>query len=118
MASCIQMRRSKLELYQDIICTLAKKALTLDSLAFECDTDCVLLQDKLEFLVNHDLVSIEVGRDNRAFFVLSRRGVSVAKTLTIAKRLERLQTSPQQSAQTLQATSAPKQAAAKAKRAI
>jgi predicted transcriptional regulator len=85
------MRKSKLELYQDVICTLEKKALTLDSLAFECGASCVLLQDKLAFLVNHDVVSIEVSRDNRVFYVLTRRGLAISKTLRIAKRLEKLQ---------------------------
>ena|SRR5665647_2464627 len=95
------MRRSKLELYEDVICALAKEALTIDDIAFECDTSCVLLQDQLQFLVDNDIVSIEVSRDNRAFYVLTRRGVAISKTFAIAKRLEKLQTSPQTSAKAL-----------------
>ena len=97
------MRRSKFELYEDVICALAKEALTLDDIAFECNTSCVLLQDQLEFLVNNDIVSIEVSRDNIAFYVLTRRGLAISKTLSIAKRLEKLQTTPQTSAKALQA---------------
>lgn len=112
------MQRSKLELYQDIICTLAKKALTLDSLAFECDTNCVLLQDKLDFLINHDLVTIEISRDNKPFYVLSRRGVAVAKTLTIAKQLERLQASSHPSGQPLHTSLSAQKQTADAERAV
>ncbi|MCW4019155.1 MAG: hypothetical protein NWF00_10855 [Candidatus Bathyarchaeota archaeon] len=86
------MRRSKLELCENVICALAKNALTLDSLAFECSTNCVSLQEQLDFLVNNDIVSIEISRDNRAFYVLSRRGLAISRTLKVAKRLEKLQT--------------------------
>jgi predicted transcriptional regulator len=84
------MRKSKLELYQDVICALAKRALTLDSLAFECGTSCVLLQDKLTFLLNNDIVSIEVSHDNNVFYVLTHRGMAVYRTLRLVKRLEKL----------------------------
>jgi predicted transcriptional regulator len=92
------MPRSKLELYEEVICALAKKALTIDGIAFECNTSCVLLQDQLEFLVKNDIVNMEVSRDNRVFYVLSRRGVAIFKTLVITKRLQKLQT-PQQSSE-------------------
>jgi predicted transcriptional regulator len=86
------MRRSKLELYQDIICALAQKAETADSLAFECSTDCTLLQQRMQFLVQNNIVTIEVSRDNLAFYVLTRRGVAIAKTLSMTKRLDKLKT--------------------------
>ncbi len=86
------MRRSKLELYEEIICVLALGAQTIDSLAFECSTDCTLLRQRMEYLVKHDIVSIEVSRDNRAFYVLTRRGVAVARTFRITKHLEKLRT--------------------------
>jgi predicted transcriptional regulator len=92
------MPRSKLEHYEDVICTLAKKALTIDDIAFECNTSCVLLQSQLEFLVKNDIVNLEVSRDNRIFYVLTRRGLAISKTLTITKRLQKLQT-PQQSSE-------------------
>ncbi len=86
------MRKSKLELYEEIICALTKNALTVDSIAFQCNTSCVTLQERLEFLVTHNLVAIEVSRENRPFYVLTSRGVAISKTLAITKRLERLQT--------------------------
>jgi len=86
------MQRSKLELYEEIICALALGAQTIDSLAFECSTDCTLLGQRMQYLVKHDIVSIEARRDNRAFYVLTRRGVAVARTFRITKHLEKLRT--------------------------
>jgi predicted transcriptional regulator len=93
------IHRSKLELYQEIISTLATKACIVDNLAFECNIDCLILQERLDFLMQHNLVNIDVKRDNRAFYVLTRRGMAIAKTLSIAKRLEKLQTKPDTSIQ-------------------
>ena len=97
------MRRSKLELYEDIICVLAEKALTIDGLAFECNTSCVLIQERLEFLVTHSIVTVEFNPENRAFYVLTPRGKAIRKTVAITKRLKRLQTTPQASAQSFEA---------------
>lgn len=92
------VRRSKLELYTDIICALAKRALTVDEIAFQCSTNCLTLQEKLDFLAKHDVVSVEVSRDNRASYVLTRRGVSIFKTFRITKNLEKLQNKPESQA--------------------
>jgi len=87
---CEAMRKSKLEFYCDVISALAKKALTIEDIAFECNTSCVTLERRLDFLVIHDIVSIEISRDNRPFYVLSNRGVAIAKPVTASKRLEKL----------------------------
>jgi predicted transcriptional regulator len=86
------MRRSKLEHYEEIIRSLAKNALTVDGIAFQCNTSCVTLQGRLDFLLTHNLVTLEVTRDNRAVYVLTKRGIAISKTLAITKRLEKLQT--------------------------
>ena len=99
-------KRSKLEIYEDIICTLAKKSLTMDSLAFECSTNCSLLQNRLEFLIANNMVFIEVDEENRAFYVLTPRGLAISKTFAITKRLDKLKTIPQTSALDIQVTSA------------
>jgi predicted transcriptional regulator len=95
------MRRSKLELYQDLICGLAEKAQTADELAFECSTNCVLLQARIEFLERHDIVSVEIGADDKAYYVLTRRGLAISKTMSITKQLEKLKTQPQLSAKSM-----------------
>jgi predicted transcriptional regulator len=84
------MKKSKLEFYEEIICTLAQKSLALDDLAFKCNMNCAILQKRLEFLVENKIVSIELSGDNRTFYELSRRGISISKTFQITRRLERL----------------------------
>ncbi len=86
------MKKSKLEFYEDILCTLASKPLTLDDLAFSCNMNCVTLQQRLEFLIQNDIVSIEINHENATFYFLSRRGESISKTFRLIKRLKRLQT--------------------------
>jgi len=86
------MPKSKLEAYEDILNTLNEQALTIDDIAFRCGMNCVNLQQRLNFLVKHSVVEIEVSRDNRAFYVLTMRGLTIAKTLAVTKRLEKLQT--------------------------
>ena len=100
------MPQSKLEIYEDIICTLAEGALPIDNLAFECNLNCILLQERLEFLAKHNIVTIEISQDNRAFYVLTSRGLAISKTFAVTKRLKKLQTTPQASAKALQVTSA------------
>jgi predicted transcriptional regulator len=85
--------RSKLEAYEDIIDALSQQALTIDDIAFTCSMNCVNLQQRLDFLVKHNVADIEIGRDNKAFYVLTRRGLTIAKTLAVTKSLEKLQTS-------------------------
>jgi predicted transcriptional regulator len=99
------VRRSRLEIYADIIRSLAKQSLTLDEIAYEVSTNCLTLQDKLDFLVNHDIVSFEISRDNRVFYVLTRRGVAIFRTFSITERLEKLQGKNKTSAEALRIVS-------------
>jgi len=86
------MGKSKLEAYEDIIRNLTQEALTIDDIAFKCGMHCVNLQQRLNFLVSNNIVDIEISRDNRAFYVLTRRGLTISKTLALTKQLEKLQT--------------------------
>jgi predicted transcriptional regulator len=85
------MRRSKLELYEGILGTLATKHLPMDGIAFECKMDCTFLSHRLDFLLKNDLVE-ERTRNKKQFYALTRRGATIYRTLSIAKRLEKLQT--------------------------
>jgi predicted transcriptional regulator len=84
------MRRSKLELYEDVLRVLVKKPLTVDSIAYECNMDCAALRQRLDFLVKNGLV--EENYKKKTVYALTKRGLSIFKTLTITKRLEKLQT--------------------------
>jgi len=89
------MRRSKLELFVDIIRALAERALTIDEIAFECGTNCLTLSQKMDFLIKCDMVSIEMTHDKKAFYALTRRGAAILKTFRNASNLEKLQSDPQ-----------------------
>ena len=84
------MRRSKLELYEEILNVLAEKSLTVDGIAYQCNMDCVVLDQRLNSLVKNGLVEQDFCKAKKSYS-LTKRGFSIHKTLAIAKRLERLQ---------------------------
>jgi predicted transcriptional regulator len=84
------MHKSKLELYEEVLQALAEKPLTIDSIAFKCNMDCVVLSQRLVFLANSGLVQ-EANCKNKTVYALTRRGTAISKALAITKRLERLQ---------------------------
>jgi len=96
------MRRSKLELYEDILHALVKKPLTVDSIAYECNMDCVALRQRLDFLVKNGLVE-EENYKKKTLYALTKRGLSIFKTLTITRRLKKLQTTSKMIDDALQA---------------
>jgi len=85
------MRRSKLELYEDILTALADKHLNVDAIAYACDMDCIALRQRLDFLVKNGMVE-EKTYKKRKRYALTRRGLAIFKTLTITRRIEKLQT--------------------------
>jgi predicted transcriptional regulator len=95
------MRRSKLELYEDVLHALANKPLIVDSIAYECNMDCVALRQRLDFLVKNGLV--EENYKKKTLYALTKRGLSIHKTLTITRRLEKLQTTSKMIGDALQA---------------
>lgn len=92
IAKRANMHKSKLELYSEVLQALAKKPLTIDGIAFECNMDCVALDQRLAFLAKNGLVQ-EGTCKRKATYALTRRGAAVAKTLTVTKRLEKLHVS-------------------------
>ena len=96
------MRRSKLELYEDILKALVNKALTVDSIAYACNMDCVALHQRLNFLMQSGLVEEKSYKD-KTRFVLTHRGLAIFKTLTLTKSLEKLQTNMKRIDEALQA---------------
>ncbi len=95
------MRRSKLELYEGILTALAEKSLPLDVIAYKCRTDCVVLSQRLDFLLKNGLVEEKLSNAKK-LYALTRRGTAIFKTLSLAKRLERLQTTTKTVNQALQ----------------
>jgi len=85
------MRRSKLELYEDILTALADKPLTVDAVAYACNMDCIAIRQRLNFLAKNGMVE-ENNYRKKTRYALTRRGLAIFKTLTITRRLEKLQT--------------------------
>jgi predicted transcriptional regulator len=96
------MRRSKLELYEDILKALVNKALTVDSIAYACNMDCVALHQRLTFLMKSGLVEERIYA-KKTRFVLTHRGLAIFKTLVLTKSLEKLQTNMKRIDEALQA---------------
>jgi predicted transcriptional regulator len=85
------MRRSKLELYEHILTALVDKPLTVDAIAYACNMDCIALRQRLNFLAKNGMVE-ENNYRKKTRYALTRRGLAIFKTLTITRRLEKLQT--------------------------
>ncbi len=83
------MRKSKLENYEAILQALVDRYLSVDSLAFTCGMDCSRVVDRLAFLMRNGLVE-EKQCHNKTLYALTKRGVTIQKTLAITKRLEEL----------------------------
>jgi predicted transcriptional regulator len=96
------MRRSKLELYEAILKALVNKALTVDSIAYACNMDCVALRQRLYFLMKNGLVE-EKSYRKKTWYALTPRGLAIFKTLALTKSLEKLQTSMKRIDEALQA---------------
>jgi predicted transcriptional regulator len=96
------MQRSKLELYEDILNALANKALTVDSIAYACNMDCIALRQRLNFLMKSGLVE-EKRYKKKTRYALTQRGLAIFKTLALTKHLEKLQTNMKKINEALQA---------------
>ena len=96
------MRKSKLEVYEDILYALVNKHLTVDAIAYACNMDCVALRKRLEFLMQQGLVE-EKNFRKVTRYALTRRGLAIFKTLALTKRLEKMQTTMKKIDEALQA---------------
>jgi predicted transcriptional regulator len=50
------MRKSKLELYEEILSALADRQLSVDNLAIQCNIDCAIATGLVDFLEKNQLV--------------------------------------------------------------
>jgi len=95
------MRKSKLELYEEILYALVNKNATVDAIAYACNMDCVALRQRLEFLLQNGLVE-EKNFKKITCYTLTRRGLAIFKTMALTKRLQKLQTKMKQIDEALQ----------------
>jgi predicted transcriptional regulator len=86
------MRKSKLELYEEVLSALVDRYLSIEGLAIECNTDCATAAKRLDFLEKNRLVE-EYFDTAKVFYSLTPRGKEVYKALTLTKRLGKLRES-------------------------
>jgi predicted transcriptional regulator len=83
------MRRSKLELREAILVGLLKEPLAIDDIAFETTMDCTVLNQHLDFLIQHSLIEERLS-DEKTLYAITERGIAVLKALNFQKYLQKV----------------------------
>ena len=74
------MRRSKLEMYVDILKVLAHRGpLKLTHIMYKANVNCGVLKEYLDFLVKQNLVEERIVGKSRSVFAITQRGIIVLK---------------------------------------
>jgi predicted transcriptional regulator len=74
------MRRSKLEIYIDILDVLALKGqLKLTHIMYKSNVNCKVLKEQLEFLMKNNLVEEKILRKERTVYGITPKGLKVLK---------------------------------------
>ena len=74
------MRRSKLEMYVDILKVLARKGpLKLTHIMYKANVNCSILKEYLDFLIKQGLVEERIVGKQRVVFAVTQRGITVLK---------------------------------------
>jgi predicted transcriptional regulator len=97
----IGMRRSKLRVYEDILCSLHNEAKTIDEIAYSINTDCMALRLRIGFLLKNKLVE-EKNYKKVTLYALTSRGLAIYKTIAITNQLKKLQSNIQKMDKKLQ----------------
>ncbi|MGB8781407.1 MAG: winged helix-turn-helix domain-containing protein [Candidatus Bathyarchaeia archaeon] len=74
------MRRSKLEMYVDILKVLAHRGpLKLTHIMYKANVNCSVLKEYLAFLIKQNLVEERNVGKSRTVFAITQRGITVLK---------------------------------------
>ena len=74
------MRRSKLEMYIDILKVLAHRGpLKLTHIMYKANVNCSVLKQYLEFLIKQNLVEERTAGKRRVVYAITPRGITVLK---------------------------------------
>ena len=74
------MRRSKLEMYIDILRVLAQRGpLKLTHIMYKANVNCSVLKEYLEFLMKNNLVEERTIGKKRVVYAITQRGITVLK---------------------------------------
>jgi predicted transcriptional regulator len=74
------MRRSKLEMYIDILKVLAHRGpLKLTHIMYKANVNCSVLKEYLDFLIKQNLVEERTIGKQRVVYAITQRGITVLK---------------------------------------
>ena len=74
------MRRSKLEMYIDILKVLARRGpLKLTHIMYKANVNCSVLKEYLDFLIRQNLVEEQQVGKKREVYAITERGLTVLK---------------------------------------
>jgi len=83
------VHRSKLEIYESILEALIDGPSSFESIAYETCTDCRILNERMEFLLDVGLIELrDLGE--KGGYAITERGVAVLKVLSFQKYLQRI----------------------------
>ena len=75
------MRRSKLEMYIDILKVLAQRGpLKLTHIMYKANVNCSVLTEYLEFLLKQGLVEERLLKKSRKVYAVTQHGITVLKS--------------------------------------
>ncbi len=81
------MRRSKLEMYIDILDVLTTRGpLKLTHVMYKANVNCSVLKEHLDFLIKHELVEERSVGKKRVVFAVTHRGRTIIKTFRELKQ--------------------------------
>ena len=86
------MRKSKLELYEEVLSALVDQNLSVENIAFLCNMDHATTTELLDFLEKNRLVENNHSY-TKVLYSLTTRGEAVYRRLTLTKRLNKLKKS-------------------------
>jgi predicted transcriptional regulator len=74
------MRRSKLEMYIDILKVLSQRGpLKLTHIMYKANVNCSVLKQYLNFLIQEDLVEERTVGKKRVVYAITQKGITVLK---------------------------------------
>lgn len=74
------MRRSKLEMYIDILNVLAKKGpLKVTHIMYKANVNCSILNESLELLIKQELAEKKTIKNEHIVFAITQRGITILK---------------------------------------
>ena len=81
------MRRSKLEMYIDVLSVLAHRGpLKLTHIMYKANVNCSALSEYLDFLLKQGLVEERNVKKNRIVYAVTQRGLTVIKSFRELKQ--------------------------------